>query len=171
MISSHDKDLYSILSDMGQELSNSFFQEQVHKVAVVEHLLRKIFKDYKLTLNIFTGTISYSPSDVIRDVVEGSSYLLVCNSFTGEGRIRKLLAYGQFNFLRQIVCDINSLLNGRAESDNEIADGKDCDSDECMICMEKSVEIVLPCSHSFCTNCFEVSSLPQIYVIVVMIYA
>lgn len=145
---------------MGQKMSNSLLQDEVKKSRHVERLLRLIYD--KVTVNVFTGTISASPLDVIEDVILGSKYVLIyqenIDGIPGE-KTKKVLSYDQFVSLRRKVSEMERLLGAGAHIDSPESGAVSTDDSEseCMICMESSIEIVLPCSHSFCLKCFEVS--------------
>ena len=148
---------------MGQQLSNSILQHQIKKAQDVEMLLRLILEG--VTFNLYTGTILESPMDIVDDVVTGTKYILTYReskssqapSTPPTTRIKKILTYHQFQFILRRLSELEELIVAGSHDlggDHKVTEPDE--SDECVICMEKRVEIVLPCSHSFCTSCFEV---------------
>jgi len=101
--------------------------------------------------------ISYSQSELIHGtVIEGGGEI-------PRSQVKRVLSYSQYLTLRKMAYDIERLVAAGAL--NELKK----DSDECTICMDAPVDIVLPCSHSFCTKCFEVSTcICLLYILILL---
>jgi hypothetical protein len=143
---------------MGQEFSKLKLQRKIADCVSLNHLLKYIFRG--VSVHIVTGTLDSSEADI--------RYLLVSKyGFSGEEEesrdlgevstgITKILDQQQFFLLTKYITELHKLflLGATLEEDSSFRNVGP-QEEECPICMEVGVEIVLPCTHSFCAKCYE----------------
>jgi hypothetical protein len=143
---------------MGQEFSKLKLERKIADCVSLNKLLRYIFRG--VSVHVVTGTLESSDADI--------RYLLVSKyGFSEEEEstelgelsptgIIKVLDQQQFRLFLRYISELHKLFMLGATLEHETSfRSVASEEEECPICMETGVEIVLPCTHSFCAKCYE----------------
>lgn len=140
---------------MGQEFSKIKFQRQISECVSLNQLLRHIYRGVSIHVIETVDSI-----ESVRFLLL-SRYEIFSEKFDDDGSpiVTKEMDMEQFRLFKRYIIELNKLLNlGATLNPNSQSNiDRNSLSEECPICMEVSVEVALPCTHSFCNKCYEVS--------------
>lgn len=141
---------------MGPQISRSYFMERIEECRALSGVLKVIYRDSDIKLIV--ATVAGSPMSVLTDYFAGKVKFAVsyrrCSGYTvasplaSEEITRKLLTYEQYEFLKKLLYSLRNCLAAGSSPVKPISA-----AEECAICLDAGVEVVLPCSHSFCSKC------------------
>lgn len=149
----------------------------------MEAVLQTLFGDMSVRLIVLTSRITHSPRDVASDFCGSVKYLLIYNPIKVEAGLesdddqvngnddsfshelaKKVLTCDNFILLRRLCYELEAIAAlGPQHRDTQTAGALKAgdkrsvsfDPDECSICMDAAIDIVLPCLHGYCSACWE----------------
>jgi hypothetical protein len=153
--------------EMGQEFSKLKFQRQISECVSINQVMKYIF--HGLSVHVVTGAadgcgetipmpfllISRSDFETEDESEENEEN----DSSSQESRlVMKSLDLQQFRLLRRYILELHKLFQcGATLENNSQQNSHFSNGEECPICLDANVEVVLPCTHSFCSKCYEVT--------------
>jgi hypothetical protein len=141
---------------MGQHISAVYFQQYVNEAKELSNLLRVVYRDANITLLL--ATASGAPTLVLSDYLGSVKFSVTYRKCSGyalssplesDHTTSKLMTYDEYAELREILLRLKNALSTGARVKAPASEG----DDECSICMNSTVQVVLPCSHAFCSKC------------------
>jgi hypothetical protein len=153
---------------MGQEFSKLKFQRQISECVALNQVIKLIFRG--ISVHVVTGVaegcgetipmpfLLFSRLD-FENADENESDENERDDSTSQENplILKSLDLQQFRFLRRYILELHKLFQCGATLENNPQHSRFSTGEECPICLDANVEVVLPCTHSFCSKCYDVA--------------
>ncbi|KAI9917090.1 hypothetical protein PsorP6_018062 [Peronosclerospora sorghi] len=98
--------------------------------------------------------VQLNPGDVRASVPRDRTYLYDTERFETIGQA-KILTVAQFYYIYCFLSDVKACAAHTVRFPEKTISTGEFDETECQICMDKKKQVVLPCTHSFCLNCFQ----------------
>lgn len=156
---------------MGKEISKLYFFEEIKECKLINQLFNKLF--INSSLHVYTRT-NYKPFYLINNLIERKQFILYYREYipfntpsnntisNNKNNLKsnfqeyyKVISYNNYKVLKQYLLELNILFDIRVKM-GLLSIKKENLIEECPICMEEEISVVLPCYHSFCTKCYEV---------------
>lgn len=140
---------------MGQQLSARYFEQYIEEASAFSAIIRVIYREADVKLLV--GTLIYSPGVVLKDYIGSVKFLITYRRSSGysvsdallpDDLSRRVMSYDEYSIFKILLCSLRSALAAGAAPTPAPTR-----TEECSICLDAAVEVVLPCSHSFCAKC------------------
>jgi hypothetical protein len=140
---------------MGQQLSVRYFEQYIEEARAFSAIIKVIYREAEVKLLL--GTLVYSPSVVLKDYIGSVKFLIsyrrssgysVTDALSHDDWSRRVMSSDDYNKFKILVCNLKSTLAAGAAPTPAVTS-----YEECSVCLDAAVEVVLPCSHSFCAKC------------------
>jgi hypothetical protein len=157
---------------MGQQISSAYFEEEIAEARALSSVLRVVYR--RCAIRLLVGALLRAPEAALMDYfarevkylvsyVPSSGYT-VAQALQSDGVVHKALTHDDFASLRAMLYGLHAVLaagscgyrdarsvggaSTGASSGQEI-------TEECPVCLDNIVNVVLPCTHSLCSSCAE----------------
>jgi hypothetical protein len=118
----------------------------------MELMLKVLYKHVEV--KVFAAKLTRRPISVIFDMIGSYKLLIAYKPLYEESGIdkyrMKVVSSSDITRLNTMLLEINNLYVSNMDTNQTLHI-----VDDCLVCMDNKVEIVLPCLHSFCQQCYD----------------
>jgi RNA polymerase subunit RPABC4/transcription elongation factor Spt4 len=154
---------------MGQQISSAYFEEEIAEARALSSVLRVVYR--RCAIRLLVGALLRAPEAALMDYLARevkylvsyvpSSGYTVAQALYPDGVVHKALTHDDFASLRAMLYGLHAVLAAGSCGARSTSAGGALTSgsstrgvtEECPVCLDNIVNVVLPCSHSLCSSC------------------